>query len=178
MSEEKPEQKEPIKSKIELKMEELAVKIAGTDKTEIRKAYFLEALELNLGIVTQTCRATGIPKSTYYNWRKTDIDFKANALEVDEVVVDFTESALYKRVQMGDTTAIIFTLKTKGKRRGWVESINIRHGIDRGQNAELDEVLANLTPLQRAKILGHTPPQLIKGGQDADNVNVDDSELD
>lgn len=49
-----------------------------------------------------------------------------------ESMVDMTESALYKRILDGDTTAIIFFLKTRGKERGYVERQEVT-GKDGGE---------------------------------------------
>lgn len=38
-----------------------------------------------------------------------------------ESIVDLAESGLRKRIKEGDTTAMIFTLKTQGRKRGWGE---------------------------------------------------------
>ena len=158
---------EKVKSAQELVFERLKAAIADTPKAEVRQKYFLEALEINLGIVTQTCRVTGVPKSTFYFWYRSNPEFKAGVKEVNEVVLDYAESSLYKLVQEGNIAAVIFTLKTKGKHRGYIESINIKHGVDRGANAEMDEIFESMTPLQRAKILGTPIPAVIdKDGND------------
>jgi predicted transcriptional regulator len=41
--------------------------------------------------------------------------------EERETLIDFAENQLFKQVQEGNITAIIFTLKTIGKSRGYVE---------------------------------------------------------
>jgi hypothetical protein len=38
-----------------------------------------------------------------------------------EIVLDMAEAALFREIQNGNITAIIFTLKTVGKHRGYVE---------------------------------------------------------
>lgn len=79
------------------------------------------ALEKNLGNISLACKATKISRQTFYNYMESDADFKARVDAVNEVALDFAESALFKQIQSGDTTAIIFFLKTKGKKRGYIE---------------------------------------------------------
>ena len=90
---------------------------------DIKKKTFIKAYKEAFGNITISSKATGIDRNTYYNWLKSDEEFKAaiEAIEPDELIVDFAENALMKKISKGDTTAIIFTLKTKGKKRGYVE---------------------------------------------------------
>jgi hypothetical protein len=93
------------------------------NKTEQHKKAILEALEKNLGIVTTACRQVGIGRTTFYDWLKDDEEFKKKVDEINNVALDFTESKLFKLIEGENPTAIIFHLKTKGKKRGYVERI-------------------------------------------------------
>jgi len=98
--------------------------------TEIAKRNFLEALETALGVLTQACNIRDTPRSQYYYWCKNDPEFKKAADEVQEIVLDFAESALYKQIKSGGrgaVTATIFLLKTKGKKRGYIEKTELEH---------------------------------------------------
>jgi hypothetical protein len=91
-----------------------------SQKAHNKKA-FIEALEKSLGVVTQACKIVGISRRTVYNWRDADLEFRAEMDEINEVSLDFAESQLFKQIQGGNVTATIFYLKTKGKKRGYVE---------------------------------------------------------
>ena len=54
------------------------------------------------------------------------------AIEVNEAHLDTSEVALFKKRDLGDNTAIIFHLKCKGKKRGWIDNaaININAEVD------------------------------------------------
>lgn len=97
----------------------------GTDNetavTDERKNRFLQALEAAGGIVEPACKSSGISRNTYYTWRKTDFFFAARCEEIKEAQIDYVESKLLSRIGAGDTTAMIFYLKTRGKDRGWTE---------------------------------------------------------
>ena len=52
---------------------------------------------------------------------------KAALEQARQGMLDNVESAFYAKVLGGDTTAMIFWLKTQGKRRGWVERTEVEH---------------------------------------------------
>jgi hypothetical protein len=91
------------------------------DKTEQHKRAMLDALEKSLGVVTAACKAVGIGRTTHYLWLQEDKEYKAAVDELSDVAIDFAESQLHKQIKEGNSTATIFFLKTKGKKRGYVE---------------------------------------------------------
>ena len=91
------------------------------NKVEHTKKALLEALEKSLGVVTTACKKAGIGRTTFYEYYKTDPDFKTAVDELQDVALDFAESQLHKQIGDGNSTATIFFLKTKGKHRGYIE---------------------------------------------------------
>lgn len=83
---------------------------------------FLQALANNRGNVTKACEAVGINRCTYYRWLE-DEDFKNEVDNVSEGLLDLAEDQLQQKIEHGDTASIIFYLKTKGKKRGFVERV-------------------------------------------------------
>ena len=73
------------------------------------------------GIVTFACEKVGLSRQTFYRWYRDDSEFKERADAINELQIDIAEASLLKKIQKGDTTAIIFYLKTKGKSRGYTE---------------------------------------------------------
>lgn len=92
-----------------------------------KKAALLEALEKSLGVVTTACKQAGITRRTYYDWLAKDKNFKAAVEDISNVALDFAESKLHKLIRDENPTAIIFYLKTKGKKRGYIERQEIAH---------------------------------------------------
>ncbi len=97
------------------------------NQKEVRenKKALLIAYEKSLGIVTETCRSVGISRVTFYNYMKADPKFKKAIDDLGEMQIDYVEHSLLKKIKDGDTTAIIFYLKTKGRARGYDERIGI-----------------------------------------------------
>jgi hypothetical protein len=91
------------------------------DKTEQHKRAMLDALEKSLGVVTAACKAVGIGRTTHYLWMQEDAEYKAAVDGLSDVALDFAESQLHKQIKEGNSTATIFFLKTKGKKRGYIE---------------------------------------------------------
>ena len=100
------------------------------DKKTLKKEKFIVALRNNLGNITKACDAMSINRQTYYNWKEADEDFSDKCDSIPDELLDMAEHALLTEIKdsesKGHTTAYIFYLKTKGKKRGYDE----RHHIE------------------------------------------------
>ena len=94
-------------------------------KTAKDKERMIEALTKSLGIVTNAVKVTGISRTTHYAWMGKDPEYRSRVEEATDAQIDFVEGNLIQRIQEGDTTATIFYLKTKGKKRGYTERMEI-----------------------------------------------------
>ena len=111
----------------------------------------IEALEQNLGVVSDACKALKdkgikICRQTHYRWLESDEAYKLAVDDLSNVSLDFAESTLFKLIKgfheeevklvkvegkeipvtvrkyfPPDNTSCIFYLKTKGKKRGYIE---------------------------------------------------------
>lgn len=90
----------------------------------------IEALEKSLGIVTTACKSVGIDRGTHYNWMEEDAEYKKAVEGIADIALDFAESQLHKQIQNGEVTSTIFFLKTKGKKRGYIEKTEVEHSGD------------------------------------------------
>ena len=101
--------------------------IRDRQKLTPKKTALLEALEKSLGVVTTACKQAGITRRTYYDWIAKDKAFKNAVDDIGNVALDFAESKLHSLIRDENPTAIIFYLKTKGKKRGYIERQEIAH---------------------------------------------------
>jgi len=98
----------------------------------------IDALTKSLGRVSDACRMVDIARQTHYRWMEEDPEYKEAVANVDEAAIDYVESKLFELIDgpMYETmteqgvvtlkdkpsaTAAIFYLKTKGKKRGYIE---------------------------------------------------------
>ena len=93
------------------------------NKTEQHKKAVLEALEQSLGVVTSACKKVGIGRTTFYGWLADDEEFANQVKDIENVALDFAESQLHKQIKDGNPSSTIFYLKTKGKKRGYIEKM-------------------------------------------------------
>ena len=91
------------------------------DIKDPKKVAMIQALTKSLGVVKMACESVGISRQTHYNWLKEDAAYKTACDNLPEVVLDFAEHHLHKLISQGNPAATIFLLKTKGKKRGYVE---------------------------------------------------------
>lgn len=102
------------------------------------KEKFLEVLADSYGIVLTACKSCDLPRSTYYKWLNSDEMFKERVDEIQEMAIDFVESKLIQKIngiqvmskgvvyqESPSDTAIIFFLKTKGRKRGYAEKTDL-----------------------------------------------------
>lgn len=82
---------------------------------------FLNVYDASMGNVSIACIKANVGRSTYYKWMRENPSFKKNVENLKEGMIDFAESKLFQEIQKGNTTAILFFLKTQGKDRGYVE---------------------------------------------------------
>ena len=93
----------------------------------LKKEQLLKALEKSLGIVSTACESIGISRTTYYKYYNEDKDFKRSVDSIGDIALDCAESQLFELIKEKNVTAIIFYLKTKGKKRGYIEKQEVNH---------------------------------------------------
>ena len=103
-----------------------------TTKSDIHKKAMIEALEKTLGIVTPACEMVGISRQTHYRWLEEDPEYKANVQSMDDLALDFAETALHEQIKDGTPSSTMFYLKTKGKKRGFVEKQEVESNVVTG----------------------------------------------
>lgn len=86
----------------------------------------IEALLKTGGNITATANSLKCTRQAIYNWVNANPKLKEIRQQAEESMIDIAEGMLFKAVNKGDMTAIIFTLKTKGKSRGYVEKQEIQ----------------------------------------------------
>ena len=83
-----------------------------------------------MGNVSEACKLSNISRQTYYRWKESNEQFRERCDSVPDELLDMAEHALLTEIKnkdsKGHTTAYIFYLKTKGKKRGYDE----RHHIE------------------------------------------------
>lgn len=101
---------------------------------EDKKELFLEAYDAAAGNISVACKKANIARKTFYNWRDADKEFAEKVNEVDESFCDLLESKAKQKVMEGDTTMLIFMLKTKCKSRGYVEKTEVDANVNTFEN--------------------------------------------
>ena len=103
----------------------------------LHKQKVIDAMSKSLGIVSISIKKADISRSTFYRWIREDEEFKAAIMDIEEDQCDFVEAKLLKLIQDENPASVQFYLKTKGKKRGYIERI---------ENTGADGKELNLTP--------------------------------
>ena len=89
----------------------------------------ITALEDSLGIVTTAAKAANVSRTQHYKWLNDDEEYAKAVKSAEEMALDMAESSLHKQIKDGTPASTIFYMKTKGKRRGYVEKQEMEHNI-------------------------------------------------
>lgn len=136
-------------------------------KTDIQKKQLIQAMRESLGVVTVACKKVGCSRNTFYEYYRDDAEFRDEINNVDDYALDFVESQLFKLIKEGDKTAIIFYLKTKGQKRGYIEKQQIeQHNYF--EPLPKIEIMPTNQEIKDAKIIEEKPKQ-IKRANDGKN---------
>jgi hypothetical protein len=79
-----------------------------------------KAIVKAFGNLSTAARSLQVDRVTLYKWIQQE-GLEQAVIEGRNTRLDFVESKLDQKIDGGDTTAIIFFLKTQGKSRGYVE---------------------------------------------------------
>ncbi len=100
----------------------------------------IDALRVTKGMVYLAAEKMGCEADTIYNRAKRSASVAKAMLRETERGLDLAELQLIKQINEGNTTALIFYLKTKGKRRGYIE----RHEFDVRLTPEQAAILSRI----------------------------------
>jgi hypothetical protein len=107
------------------------------------KVILLRALVKTMGIISPACDKVKITARTHNNWMNEDKLYNEYYYGISERAVDFSESKLMGNIKDGKEASIMFHLKCKGKKRGYIERVehdvnaNVSHDIDKLSTTEL-----------------------------------------
>ncbi len=78
-----------------------------------------KALLAHRGIILDAARALGVARKTVGEYLKESEYLRAIQEEANNELIDVAEGELYKHIKAGNLTALIYFLRTKGRKRGW-----------------------------------------------------------
>jgi hypothetical protein len=110
----------------------------------------IAALAKTKGMVYLAAEVLGCQPKTIYNRFKTSPSVYESYQKENERSLDVAELQLIKQLNDGNTTALIFYLKTKGKRRGYVERVEVEHAMPSDLVKLIKELNLNTDDIYRA----------------------------
>jgi ACT domain-containing protein len=111
------------------------------------KERLLKALFKHNGVIYKACEEVGLNRGTFHKYYNVDPDFKQAVDDITEKEIDIVEEELHKRIKGGSDTAIIFYLKTKAKKRGYIERSEVvidgkilNINVDFGTSSNIEDI--------------------------------------
>lgn len=132
-----------------------------------RQHLFLYSLAHTNFNITRALRKVNIRRKTYEDWLVNEPDFAELIDEINWHKDNFFEQAFIRRVQAGDTPAVIHAAKTKLRHRGYNEKQEIHHHHD--HNVNVLQATINISELDLPLDVRRTVLQAMRE-QRADNL--------
>ena len=89
--------------------------------------------------ISATCNQMSMSRRNYYKWIDQCPEFKEEIEMAQDTLIDMAETKLQQNIAQGKEASIFFFLKTKGKDRGYIETIENRVQVN-----EFEEAMKNL----------------------------------
>jgi hypothetical protein len=112
----------------------------------------IKAAKGSKGFITQIAKNLNCSRTYVYDMMVKYPEFKQAIEDERETLKDFAEGALFKQINDGNTTAIIFYLKCQAKDRGYVErqevmASNLNIDTSKLTNEQLERIANGEDPL-------------------------------
>jgi hypothetical protein len=104
------------------------------------------ALTSSGGNVSATARRFGVQRASVQDFIAKHPNLQTILADARESLLDEAESSLMKAIKDGEGWAVCFCLKTQGKKRGYVERLEHRHGGDAEAPPIKNDYRETLTP--------------------------------
>lgn len=101
----------------------------------------IKAIREKHGNLSAAARYLGCSRNTIARYIENYPTVKAVYDEERETLIDFAENQLFQQVKDGNITAIIFTLKTIGKSRGYVERQEVTGANGKPVETKITEIV-------------------------------------
>lgn len=102
----------------------------------------IDAIDKSQGIIKHAARLLNCSRRTIHNYIERYPSVADAYEDTNEGMIDYVESKLIEQISVGNTTAIIFYLKTKAKHRGYAERTEVT-GAD-GKPIQTQQTNVNL----------------------------------
>ena len=142
-----------------------------TTRQRYTQAQVIDALRETKGMVYLAAKRLGCEAQTIYNYRDRYPAVRAEMEQQDGEVDDAAEMKLYQAIIAGEPWAVQFRLRTKGKRRGYVERVQQEVSGPDGGPIQTEHVekhdLSKLTSEQLRELRGLLAKAATDGTADA-----------
>jgi hypothetical protein len=118
----------------------------------------IAALVKTKGLVYLAAKDLGCEPATIHNYAKRYAAVRETMVSARGEIVDVAEAKLYNAMHAGEQWAVLFTLRTQGKARGYVERVQQEVGTPEDWRDEARK--AGLDPDKLVRDLAKKLPQL------------------